>query len=75
MDYKEEFIKFLKKNRCYKRFEKVRKECDDIPIQNYLDNVEAYVYLLSAFKWDNEEKKHDYWSALNLKWLLYLENN
>jgi hypothetical protein len=40
-------------------------------LKYFLDKETKYFYITSAFRWYKDKKEdYDYWSALNLKWII-----
>ena len=73
---KEQFIEFLKKNRCYKRF--MANYNNQSPqwtwtLEEHFIEVEKEEYITAAFIWPDEEIK--FWSNLNAKWHKQLKTN
>ena len=71
---KEQFIKFLKKNRCLDAF---KKNClyKDKGFDYYFKRTYPVDYIDNAFAWQPTEQGWDYWHDLNTTWRNQLKTN
>ncbi len=67
----ERLEKFLRKKRCYTRFQKKRQEFHNIPFEEYAIG-EAEMLITGAFVFPAEEM--DFWYALSRAWQKELKN-
>ena len=81
--YKQHFLQLLKENNAYEQFmfnfnSKKGKYFRanrglNCSTESYFNACYKKSYLLDAFLWGVTSQKHDYWSALNDKWIEILE--
>ena len=68
----EKFIKFLKKNRAYKKFINNLKNLNNDEttkdIDKYLPITGPHIYIWAAFTWDKSPEGNNYWHNLTDKW-------
>lgn len=68
---KEEFRIFLADEDCLEKFETTLFEETGFAIDHLCKITKPYDYILSAFKWTDEDSKC--WAVLNNKWYSYLD--
>ncbi len=65
-DY-ENFIKFLKKERVYRKFVANK----TVP-NSFLEKQDSYIYLSVSFVWEDSPEGFGFWSDLYKKWIDFL---
>ena len=71
---KEQFIEFLKNNKCLTAFKKNGIYKDE-NLDRFFTRTPPVDYIDNAFAWQPTEQGWDYWHDLNTKWKNQLKTN
>ena len=72
---KDLFISFLEENDALDKFKEALVVGDEPDVDEYFRKVDPFDFLYASCVWAKLEDGHEYWSDLNSKWQIVLEQN